>query len=477
MDTFTELQKSNEEQIPNILPIKDHIDTIPDIYKHKSELLRVEILGLQNVINRTTEITKRQKLNKRVKIDTGKFCNARCNFCYYLDRVKERDFLTIDEVMERRLAEDLLERGIREFEFSGGEPTLCWDLGEIIKYIRYIAKESYSIEPHNLHFSIVTNGTILRDKYKPITNKDHGQKIITPPEYMYVEEILFSLHGHRELHQSITKLNNSYDKIVDFIDEWIGGIVGLGEQIPSPDSPDLNTWNLNSMIKKIRINIVVGPETFIPTAESQRFIRMILGYMKAGIQINLLPMNAWDCASNQIAEQAFYEGITDGINYFLSNLHLGRFMLTRENLKYRFENGSNLFNIRYFSPCLIKPKYKAYTQFIVNHYDHLFDRSDWNKVLYPEEQSSAHTSKIYKNVYSPLNINPASMAKAFFKDANQSHYVDRICADCNQFKNLKCDGQKYTNQKTNQIIYNTKEIRTQYVNSQHPHHSNNREHE
>ena len=48
-----------------------------------SELLRKE--HLENYFNNSDFETIKLKLNSNIKMDTGKFCNAKCHFCYYLD--------------------------------------------------------------------------------------------------------------------------------------------------------------------------------------------------------------------------------------------------------------------------------------------------------------------------------------------------------------------------------------------------------
>ena len=220
----------------------------------------------------SNRINQGKNFNQKVKIDTGKFCNARCYFCYYLDRVKERDFLTLEEVLDSTFIGTLLQKGIRKFEFSGGEPTLCWDLGEIINYIRYLAENAYRIDPEELHFSIVTNGFILRDKYKTISNRDHGEYIITPAEYQYVEEILFSLHGHKALHQEITKINQTknsimicenliktkgFENVIIFVNgESISVIVGIGDlkQEEVAQIQNIVARELNCKVENIHIS-------------------------------------------------------------------------------------------------------------------------------------------------------------------------------------------------------------------------------
>ena len=140
-------------------------------------------------------------LNTRVKIDTGKFCNARCQFCYYYDSIKVRDFLTLDEVKESGYIPKLFAKGITEFEFSGGEPTLCYELDEIIAYIKEVGKK-HNIEPK---FSVVSNGYFL------------DELVTRCPD---ITEVLISLHGTNETHIGVTKIKDSFNRIVNFIEKY-----------------------------------------------------------------------------------------------------------------------------------------------------------------------------------------------------------------------------------------------------------------
>ena len=423
----------------------------------KSEMYRTRLgltpqheLGLDSVLEK--RIQKGHKLNKRVKIDTGKFCNARCNFCYYIDRVKERDFLTIEEVQDHAYIEKLLADGIREFEFSGGEPTTCWDMLPITEYIIYIAREMFNIPRSDLHFSVVTNGYLLRDKYKAEKVRDHKQVTLYGPQFKHIEEILFSLHGFRDLHNKTTGIAKSFDKIIDFIDEWLN----------EKDNPT-ETTHLLQYLSKIRINVVVQENTFIGD-NGNKFAMLLCEYMLRGIQVNLLPHNTWDASKVELNNaQVFFEHIMHNINMFIDILQCRYPMLEQNNKRYKKLYGANLFNIRYYSPCQIKiGKYRKY---VVSHFDHLFDCSDWNKYYYPHEAYIETMDRTLKNIFPSDKISNENLLQSYLDDANQSHFVDKICSKCPDFIKLKCDGQKYTNQKTKEINYITTELRSQYVGS------------
>jgi MoaA/NifB/PqqE/SkfB family radical SAM enzyme len=61
----------------------------------------------------------------RVRISTGLDCNARCAFCYYTGELNTQRYSTAEVLRMLVIAR---RHGIRDIDFSGGEPTICRDL-------------------------------------------------------------------------------------------------------------------------------------------------------------------------------------------------------------------------------------------------------------------------------------------------------------------------------------------------------------
>lgn len=356
-------------------------------------------------------------LNTRVKIDTGKFCNARCQFCYYYDSIKIRDFLTLDEVKESEYIPKLFSKGITEFEFSGGEPTLCYELDEIIAYIKEVGKR-HNIEPK---FSVVSNGYFL------------DELVTRCPD---ITEVLISLHGDSKTHVGITKLKDSFNRIVSFIEKY--------SQLESDQLPIL-----------IRINVVVTGDNL-----NNEFYELLKSYIKKGIQINFLPLNFWSDASGQTITKEQYKKIYDSINWFTYTLDKELKgttwkSLLKRNQKYKDIHGANLLNIRYAEICKLD---KSSIPYSVSHYEHFFDKKDWNKIFYPNDKGKPQDSFYKKNFFFfNRELTRFHLEKTLLDDAGLSHYVDTICKDCLYFKTLKCDGIKYINQDTKTIYKETED--------------------
>jgi uncharacterized Fe-S cluster-containing radical SAM superfamily protein len=130
---------------------------------------------------------------QRVKVVTGLKCNIKCVFCYYRDSLNAPNRSL--EQIERNIMY-AYRRGIREIDFSGGEPTVHPDLPHIIK----MAKEA-GIQ----RVCIISNGWRLADGNYLRTLKDSG-----------LDEILFSLHGpNEEIHDRITDTPGSFRKMLE----------------------------------------------------------------------------------------------------------------------------------------------------------------------------------------------------------------------------------------------------------------------
>ena len=61
-------------------------------------------------------------------------CNATCEYCYAKYYARERDELDKEQIFS--LVGGLVSLGIRRISFSGGEPLLRQDIGEIITHIK-----------------------------------------------------------------------------------------------------------------------------------------------------------------------------------------------------------------------------------------------------------------------------------------------------------------------------------------------------
>lgn len=135
------------------------------------------------------------KVTERFVLHVGYSCNERCEFCYYLEDLKNntaKDATTA----ENKAKIDLARRfGRRAIDISGGEPTIRKDLPELISYCRR----------NGFHtVTVITNGLKTADPEYCGTLKEAG-----------LTEALFSIHSHSaEIHDKLTHVPGSFDRLM-----------------------------------------------------------------------------------------------------------------------------------------------------------------------------------------------------------------------------------------------------------------------
>lgn len=194
-------------------------------------------------------MVKKMDRTKRVKIVTGLKCNIQCIFCYY------RDSLKLPNKSFEAIKKDLLyakTHGIKEVDFSGGEPTIHPDLPKLISEAKNIGMEKVCIISNGWRLSDITYMKLL---------KDAG-----------LDEILFSLHGSTEnIHDNLTNTKGSFERICKALS------------------------NAASEGIKIRTNTVVNRINFETLTGIAEFIKQF-----NPIQVNFITINDWCFAKHLI---------------------------------------------------------------------------------------------------------------------------------------------------------------------------------
>jgi MoaA/NifB/PqqE/SkfB family radical SAM enzyme len=115
-------------------------------------------------------------------------CNLRCKYCG-LPFTKIREMST----KEVKLAiKEFTDAGTIAWTFTGGEPLLRKDMGELINYAK---------DRGILFLNLITNGILFKKKLNELKN---------------VDEIFFSLDGPKEVHEKL-RGKGTYDKVIEAI--------------------------------------------------------------------------------------------------------------------------------------------------------------------------------------------------------------------------------------------------------------------
>lgn len=131
-------------------------------------------------------------ITNRVRISTGLTCNVRCTFCYYNEELNTQDY-TIDQI--KRMLDIAWKYGIRDIDFSGGEPTLKCGLPELITYAKHKGFRQ---------ICVITNGTRTCDL-------DYLKLLVNAG----LNEMLVSIHGHNEeTHNTLVHGHDPFQKVM-----------------------------------------------------------------------------------------------------------------------------------------------------------------------------------------------------------------------------------------------------------------------
>ena len=291
-----------------------------------------------------SKIPKQDKpINSRAKLDTGKGCNYNCYFCYYQGDLDKYD--TYEEIIQR--ADKLKQLQIKEVDLSGGESSIHKDWFKILEY----CNKNFD------NVSCLSNGSKFADFEFLKKSKEYG-----------LSEILFSLHGwNKKSHDSIVGVKGAFENILKSIE------------------------NAKKLDMIVRINCTVTAGNVNHLDEYTNLINEI-----KPLQLNYLPLNYWDNASNLKTQN--YEKLAKAIKKSIDKLDT--------NIE---------INVRYIPLCFME----GYTEYIKNIPEHIYDLRDWNIAAYRYES----IDKIFDIAY---------------ENRLETYYKPKKCFRCKYFD--KCDG-------------------------------------
>ncbi|MBL7197405.1 MAG: radical SAM protein [Candidatus Omnitrophica bacterium] len=123
-------------------------------------------------------------------------CNLDCPFCLLKKKLNKPNSPEMDTSQIKRMMREFKEIGTKFWLFSGGEPLLRQDLGELI---------SYAKDKMDFHCGISTNGTFLADKIK------------NDSSFKRLDLVQISLDGPKEIQDKL-RGEGSYDKIISTLE-------------------------------------------------------------------------------------------------------------------------------------------------------------------------------------------------------------------------------------------------------------------
>src|SRR5215472_2832157 len=133
--------------------------------------------------------TTEKLLTRRGVLWLGQTCNIRCHFCYFLDRIEQKDhpehpFMDLEKA--KRICHDLRYKyGNTSVDIQGGEPTIWRHIEELVTYCHEIG----------LYPTLITNAIALAKRQKCEQLKQAG-----------IRDLLISVQGLGPVYDEIVGL-------------------------------------------------------------------------------------------------------------------------------------------------------------------------------------------------------------------------------------------------------------------------------
>ena len=145
--------------------------------------------------------TRKRVLTRRGVMWLGQTCNQRCYFCYFANRVADREhpehaFMDLDKAKE--ICTSLREfYGNTAIDIQGGEPTIYKHMIELTRHCHDIG----------LYPTLITNGLVLGKPGILEQYRDAG-----------IRDFLVSLHGVGDMHDEAVGVKGAYEKTIAAIE-------------------------------------------------------------------------------------------------------------------------------------------------------------------------------------------------------------------------------------------------------------------
>ena len=134
---------------------------------HPTELSRLEVVYFEGNVYTLEDFW--QKTAALLTLGVTERCNLNCSYCCYGGKFKEHrshsnrsmSFEIAQKAIDSYLGNEVIGDGIYPISFYGGEPLLEFDL--VRQIVEYAEVRSKSLGKQ-IHFSVTTNGTLLREQ-------------------------------------------------------------------------------------------------------------------------------------------------------------------------------------------------------------------------------------------------------------------------------------------------------------------------
>ena len=288
-------------------------------YRKRMEKLLDSIRDSKRSLRKEVNMFKEEMVpTKRAVVDINRPCNAKCQMCYYTYS-DENWTKSYQQVKQELIA--ARQRGNTSVDFTGGEPTICAQITDMVKFA----------ETLGLHTCIITNGLAVK----------RIEKIVESGCW----EWLLSIHGYGKGQNDILGVPNAWDRMQETVNL------------------------LKSRNCFIRVNCTL-------TKHNYKDLPKLAEYYTDTVDAHIV---------NFINFNPYYEwGVTEQpeINKRLNEVQVRVSDIApylKEAIDYLQERNIWV-NVRYFPFCALK----GYEKYICNYPQVMFDKCEWDYGVMPK---------------------------------------------------------------------------------------------
>ena len=147
-----------------------------------------------------------------VSLDITRQCNLRCRMCFYYGG-EGRAALRLEELSSREIISRVVNRlEGADYDITGGEPLVRPDLAEVLAAIRDRGAAAF----------LTTNGTLMTPEL--------ARRIV---EERLLRGIHFSIHGLKETHEEITRVEKSFARALRGMETVLAERARRGTDLPA----------------------------------------------------------------------------------------------------------------------------------------------------------------------------------------------------------------------------------------------------
>lgn len=192
-------------------------------------------MKLFNIVD-YTKLEKCAPMTERSRLFTGYGCNIKCKFCFY----KGKKHIDIKDQIYRQLEEGK-RYGIKDWDISGGEPTILPYWFDLLRDMREMGFRN---------IACISNGYKFAEDSFAFKSKGAG-----------LNEILFTLLGmRRHIHDGMTGVSGSWDRVLRAIDHarYYGYKIRINTVVTKDNYkslPEMADY-VNALVKPVAFNFL-----------------------------------------------------------------------------------------------------------------------------------------------------------------------------------------------------------------------------